>query len=73
MKRIVIPWGKLGEGISLVGGRGRGLFFHTAKADNRGLQDGDQLIKVCSRKLTLINNLNSKTVLLRLVLWLLAE
>lgn len=42
----MLPWGKLGEGVSMVGGRGRGIFFNTLKADSRGLKSGDQLIKV---------------------------
>ena len=42
----MLPWGKLGEGITMVGGRGRGIFFHTQKKDAKGLKSGDQLVKV---------------------------
>lgn len=46
MRRIVLPWGKLGEGVTMLGGRGRGIFFHIKKPDAKGLQTGDQIIKV---------------------------
>ena len=46
MRRIVLPWGKLGDDISILGGRGRGIFFHTQRIDSKGLKSGDQLIKV---------------------------
>ena len=46
LRRVVLPWGRLGEGIRLVGGRGRGVFIHSKKNDSRGLQSGDQIIMV---------------------------
>lgn len=45
-RRIILPWGRLGSGIMLVGGRGRGIFIYSEKEDSRGLQTGDKLLKV---------------------------
>ena len=35
LRRVVLPWGRLGEGIKLVGGRGRGVFIHSKKNDSK--------------------------------------
>ncbi|XP_019857159.1 PREDICTED: uncharacterized protein LOC105314219 isoform X1 [Amphimedon queenslandica] len=45
-RRVIIPWGRLGDGISLVGGRGRGIFIYSVKEDSRGLQTGDEVLKI---------------------------
>ncbi len=50
----MLPWGKLGDGVTMVGGRGRGIFFHTQKKDTKGLKSGDQLVKVCNQLLLLL-------------------
>ena len=45
-RRVILPWGRLGDGVSLIGGRGRGIFIYSQKEDSRGLQTGDQVLKV---------------------------
>ena len=58
LRRVVLPWGRLGEGIKLVGGRGRGVFIHSKKNDSRGLQSGDQIMMVFIWMLIVIVHVN---------------
>ena len=57
-RRVILPWGRLGDGVSLIGGRGRGIFIYSQKEDSRGLQTGDQVLKV--RNLITSTFLNTK-------------
>ena len=43
---MLLPKGQLGAGLKLVGGRGYGVFIHSDRKVTRGLQTGDEVIKV---------------------------
>lgn len=45
-RRVILPRGFLGTGVKLVGGRGRGMFITSSRKDTRGLQTGDEAIRV---------------------------
>ena len=45
-RRILLPRGKLGAGLRLVGGRGYGIFVHSDRQANSGLHTGDEITKV---------------------------
>ena len=45
-RRVVLSRGQLGVGITLVGGRGNGIFISSNRSNTHGLQNGDQIIQV---------------------------
>ncbi len=45
-RRVLLPRGQLGAGLYLLGGRGRGVFIHSNRRNNSGLQTGDKITMV---------------------------
>ena len=48
MKQIILPFGKLGNEISIIGGRGNGLYINSRRKNHHGLTTADEIIQVIS-------------------------
>ena len=46
MKQIILPFGKLGNEIYIIGGRGNGLYINLRRKNHHGLTTADEIIQV---------------------------
>ncbi len=46
LRQVILPFGRLGFGLSVIGGRGNGLFIRSERHTDRSLKTGDQIIEV---------------------------
>ena len=46
LRQVILPFGQLGSGLSIIGGRGNGLYICSERHTERSLKTGDQIIQV---------------------------
>ena len=54
-RQVLLPSGKLGAGLRIIGGRGNGHFIQSDRQSNRSLQSGDEIIAIGEKEIDRMN------------------